>query len=242
MTIEEALLIFNITSENPSIIKIKNIYRKLVKIYHPDSSGRKEHQRFVLIQDAYELLKERFKNNTFIEPDEIDENEIEPNQKSEQSYVLSKVRILLSLCNSNSDIQKFSLELGELIYFLKLSENDNQAKKDIIASSNDIVLMCEKALKIYEDISLVNEFINIIKLLIVDKYFSDRFESFNDLIVNKIKVQEILTKINCDDYTNQMKMSLCNWAASYCLKHNDVNNSIKFNRLGKQFQKFVFRP
>ncbi|MCK6541442.1 DnaJ domain-containing protein [bacterium] len=60
MTIEDALIILEINEPHPNLNQIKSAYRVLARKYHPDKTGTKDASKFILINAAYELLKDHF--------------------------------------------------------------------------------------------------------------------------------------------------------------------------------------
>lgn len=245
MNIETALLILNISSDNPSITKIKNAYRVLAKKYHPDSSGRKEHIRFVLVQEAYELLKDVYKHNTFIEPDE-EEIEDEPPQpiqskNSDEIFISNKLSKIECLLKENTDYTLFAKELGELNYFLKVSGYETNTKKLIIPLFDKFLLICQKALDQFDEINITLSFIITLKKLFPDNIYTQRLDKFDNIISYKEKVNDLIKSIENEGITDVEKMKTCHQIAQVYIKNNDIKNAVRFTRLGQQFQKKIYQ-
>lgn len=136
---EKYLRLLNLR-EGYNELELKSAYKKLVKIYHPDSGG--SHEEFLLLKDAYEYLLKNPKKEENISQSPSNPsaprssaggyNSSRERNSSKESIKLTVFQTILSILSSPLTIS-YSI-LGNIIIFL-LIKNEINPKNIIVNGS-----------------------------------------------------------------------------------------------------------
>lgn len=137
-------------ARNASDEEIKNKYRTLARVHHPDKGGDKE--LFIRIKDAYDVLSDPYKRQTFDEsgytfPEQLLQNEVKELFKKMLSVILdnpkdSPLNLVLALrTETNKAIEQAKKDLNNVKDAIKKFRTVNRRLKLKKDGGDDILLL-----------------------------------------------------------------------------------------------------
>jgi len=164
MTVKEAISILELTDKDLDLKSIKSAYRRLSKKYHPDHTGKEDSTKFLLVNAAYEYLKQWLVNNGKISAEEIkysdDEtiNELEARIQAIDSIFETMVKEYENYHNHvfNRMVNLLINQLNSYVSHRDLKQNINQQFKQIVNNGINSIINWfnqhfEQIIKNYDD-------------------------------------------------------------------------------------------
>jgi DnaJ-class molecular chaperone len=222
-------------NEDACLSDIKKSYKKLILKYHPDKSTSKNHENFIKLKHAYDILSNK-----------VSREKYDNNKKSKENDILLKYLQVIK----NIVVSKEYINIYKILFNKIYINNENLSLKNIY---NNNIFRIITNINLEIDYNLNEVWNNIPKLININRITNNIFQEYifpidrkqiyenegeNIQINNESYVGNIIVEINVNETYNEEKYFIDNSDLYLIVNKNRINNDkIEFKFINDEEEK-----